>query len=425
MRILWFTNTPSLYNHGNQNNHGGGWIESLQKLINTKTEISLGVCFFFEKEISNNKVVEGSTTYYPIKTIKNNNLMTKLHNNLTSNVGSERKILPDLINVIEDFKPDLINIFGTEKLFGLIQKKTKVPVVIHLQGIINPYLNAICPVGHSIFNISFNRSFLLKNIIGTSPYFHLKKMQKSALIEAEIMSLTRYFMGRTNWDHNIVKLYNPYCEYFHIDEILRDNFYSNEINLYKKNETLKIVTTISSSTYKGIDIILKLSKLLTELNINFNWTIIGVNKKDSMIKYFSRCENINIENYPLQFIGKKESAEIVNIHLNSDVFIHPSYIDNSPNSVCEAQILGLPVIACNSGGLSSIIEDGFDGFLVPTNGIHEICYILKHKFQDEILINKIKSNAQKVAKERHDDLKILNALIQTYKTIILANNYKK
>lgn len=423
MKILWFTNTPSLYNQGENIIHGGGWISSLQKLVNTKTEISLGICFLSQKD--SNKVVDKNTTYYPIKTNNKNNVVTKLINNLTSNIGSQEILLPMLIKVIEDFQPDLINIFGTEKLFGLVQKKTKVPVVIHLQGILNPYLNAISPIGHSILNFCFSSSFFLKNIIGTSPYFHLKKMQKSALTESEIFSLSSNFMGRTDWDRKMVKLYNAKAAYYHVDEILREEFYLDDFREYKKQTSIKIVSTISPSTYKGIDIILKLSKLLKEFNFNFNWTIIGITKNDSFLNYFSKKEKLNLNNYPINFVGKKTASEIVGLHLQSDVFIHPSYIDNSPNSVCEAQILGLPVIACNAGGLSSIIENRVDGFLVPTNGIHEISYILRYEFQDERFINKIKSNAQIIAKKRHEKDKILNSLISTYKNIIVANNNKK
>ena len=250
-------------------------------------------------------------------------------------------------------------------------------------------------------------------------------MQKSALMESEIFSLSNNFMGRTDWDKHIVKLYNPNAIYYHVDEILREEFYLDKFKEYKRQTSLKIVSTISASTYKGIDIVLKLSKLLKEFNFDFNWTIIGITKNDSFLNYFSKKEKVNLSNYPISFVGKKTASEIVDLHMQSDVFIHPSYIDNSPNSVCEAQILGLPVIACNAGGLSSIIKDKVDGFLVPTNGIHEISYILMHKFQDEILINKIKSNAQIVSQKRHNKDKILNSLISTYKNIIFASNNKK
>ena len=46
------------------------------------------------------------------------------------------------------------------------------------------------------------------------------------------------------------------------------------------------------------------------------------------------------------------------------IYIAISHIENSPNSLCEALILGAPCIATNAGGTSSLIEDGNNGILI-------------------------------------------------------------
>jgi len=46
MRVLWFTNTPSLYDQGKHHYNGGGWIESLEQLIKEQEGIELAVSFF-------------------------------------------------------------------------------------------------------------------------------------------------------------------------------------------------------------------------------------------------------------------------------------------------------------------------------------------------------------------------------------------
>ena len=74
-----------------------------------------------------------------------------------------------------------------------------------------------------------------------------------------------------------------------------------------------------------------------------------------ILKFYEKELNLNHKKLGIKCIGFKNEQELKNLISTSDLFIHPSYIDNSPNSICEAQILGLPVIACNVGGISSII----------------------------------------------------------------------
>ena len=45
-----------------------------------------------------------------------------------------------MLKIIEEVKPDLIHIHGTEERFGLIQEYVKgVPVVFSIQGLLAPY----------------------------------------------------------------------------------------------------------------------------------------------------------------------------------------------------------------------------------------------------------------------------------------------
>ena len=99
----------------------------------------------------------GKVTYYPIKTGKKGNF-GKLIKNWSCEIDSG-KYLKKLLDVIADFKPDVIQVFGTENHFAEILAHTKIPVVIHLQGIINPYDNAFYPPGINSLSIMTHLPF--------------------------------------------------------------------------------------------------------------------------------------------------------------------------------------------------------------------------------------------------------------------------
>ena len=424
MKVLWFTNTPSLYQSKEKHSyHGGGWISSLQKLISKEDKIELAISFFHEKD--NTKKFQNDVTYYPIlkesgKKKPLQTLFNKWHGKI-----NQGQYLSHIDAVVKDFQPDIIHVFGTENIFGRVQNHFDIPVVIHLQGLINPYLNAYYPPGVSSLNFYFDRKNWYDHLLGRSVPFAFKNFIDRAKNEKKILKNVKYVMGRTHWDKMIAELYNPAVNYYHINEVLRPCFYDDLKNEYDtaSNGKLIITSTISSTIYKGIDLILKTAKFLTEeAKIDFSWHLIGLDKNDIIADLFKKKFNIDYEKTGIKFLGVNDERELLQNLKRSHLFVHPSYIDNSPNSVCEAQIIGLPVIACNVGGISSLISHHKTGCLIPSNGVHELASEIILFYKNKTLLKNIGISARNQAMIRHDKESILKNIVTCYEQITNQND---
>jgi glycosyltransferase involved in cell wall biosynthesis len=417
IKVLWFTNTPSLYDHGKHQYNGGGWIESLEEILREQSKIELAIAFFHPND--NKKVTRDKVVYYPIKRENGRkNPIRSILNNWRGTI-EEPEHYKAFLKIIDDFKPDVIHVFGTEGPFAYIQNFTNIPVVVHLQGLINPYLNTYFPVGYSKLDFVLSRYYFLKNLIGTSPVFNEKRFKAQAKRERKIFEKLKYVFGRTEWDHQIAKLFNPNIKYFHIDEVLRPVFYKRSSEV-RKNDSNKfiILSTLSPTIYKGIDVVLRTAYQLSTLsNIEFEWRIIGLDESSYLLKFFERKEILQHRIVNIKLMGKMDPNQIVDEMLKADVFVHPSYIDNSPNSICEAQILGLPVIACNVGGISSLIKNDETGKLIPSNGIFELVSLLKNFTTNQTEFDRLGENGKNNAIYRHDKQKIKTQLLQFYSII--------
>lgn len=417
MKVLWFTETSTLYDHYENTYFGRGWTESLQLLLENEKEVELSVAFFHSTD--SEKTIINNVTYYPIKRSRNKyNPLKKLLNNWKGS-AEVFYLKASVDKIILDSNPDIIHVFGTEGAFSEINKYTNIPVVYHIQGLINPYLNTYLPINQSRFSFYLNLNYLANNIKGNSPAFELRRFKNQAKREANVLKSARYVMGRTNWDKNIVNLFNPGARYFHVNEVLRTVFYSaNLIDLNDKKSVFRIISTLSPTIYKGIDVVLKTAKVLKELtNIDFQWEIVGLDSNSKLLKHFEKAENIKHREVNIVCVGRKNPDQLVKCLLNSDVYVHPSYIDNSPNSVCEAQILGLPVIACNVGGVSTLVEEGISGFLVPSNGVFEIIHHLNILKSDNNRRHTIGQQAKQIALRRHNKQTNVGDLLNVYKEI--------
>jgi glycosyltransferase involved in cell wall biosynthesis len=322
----------------------------------------------------------------------------------------------DVEKIIRDFQPDVIQVFGTESVFSQVQDYTQIPVIYHIQGLINPCLNTYLPPNQSKYSFHLNIDYLANTIKGNNPAFNYKRFRNQAVRESKVLQSAKYVMGRTHWDKMLVELYNPNVQYFHVDEVLRSVFYQVETApKQRRKEQFKIISTLSPTVYKGIDVVLKTAKQLKELtNFDFQWEIIGLEDNATLLKHFEKAEKIKHQEVNIICRGRKSPVEMIEMMRQADVFVHPSYIDNSPNSVCEAQILGLPVIACNVGGVATIVEHEKTGFLVPSNGVFEFVHYLRQLREDENLGNKIGKEASQAASQRHDRDKIVTDLLKAY-----------
>ena len=176
-----------------------------------------------------------------------------------------------------------------------------------------------------------------------------------------------------------------------------------------------IVSVISPAIYKGGDVILKTAEVLKKFwGDNFEWQVYGIDDLD----YMSRLTDIKLNEVNVSVRGVIEAKQLVDVVMSADVFVHPSYIENSPNTVCEAQVLGIPVIATNVGGVSSLITDMEDGILVPSHDIYMIAAKLKLLLENVELSMSLGEKGRKRALLRHSPKVIVNNILDIYNKLV-------
>ena len=144
MKVLWFTNTPCNYQKktGNRGYNGGGWLSSLEDEIIKQQEIELGICFCQDGQPF--KANQDGVTYYPIprhtKSMKDKVLDILRYNNVKRDTILWEHYERHFKRAIDEFKPDIIHIFGSELYMGLATFVAPCPVVLHIQGILSLYI---------------------------------------------------------------------------------------------------------------------------------------------------------------------------------------------------------------------------------------------------------------------------------------------
>jgi glycosyltransferase involved in cell wall biosynthesis len=420
MRILWFTNSPSLgASKLGYKTIGSSWIESLESNLGKQQDIEIGIAFLWRGENAG-KYKINKTTYYPIQGKPSMGKINRFFSRWRHKITTEENI-ENYLKVIRDFSPDIIHIFGTENDYGMLLSRINIPCIVYIQGSL-----ILC-------NYKWYNGFTKKEVLRFSEKLKYLKgyglihsyfvFKKAAERERNIFKNSKYLIGRTDWDKRLSLVLSPDAKYFHCDEVMRPQFYSNKwVQPNFGNEKI-IISVIRNSIYKGLETVFEAQKILWEQfpEQKIRWRVAGITANDEIVWLLEKKFKKQLNEIGLQLLGPLHEDELIIEMLKADIFVHPSHIENSPNSLCEAMLLGMPVIATAVGGVLSMLNDKQEGILIQDGDPYSMAGAVLELIANRNYAKKLGLNARSKAMEKHDPDKIANQLMTAYFSVLSQN----
>jgi glycosyltransferase involved in cell wall biosynthesis len=416
MKVLWFTNTPcGASERLLPDLHDGGWLKSLEKELVKSNGIELYIAFYWNYPLKVFKI--DKTTYVPITTKYLRNKLSRIffRNFLGERMDYENKTY--LLEVIKRINPDIIHVHGTEENYGIIQLDIKIPVVISIQGILSPLSEKYFSGIHS--HVAQRYEDILTKLQLKSAKRLFRVLVRKAKRERIILKNSKHIIGRTEWDKRVCNLLAPKSIYYNGGEILRDSFYLAKWQKGPFSTVIKIVTVTSGKLYKGLETIVKTALLLKQYDhFNFEWTVVGISENSALSKLVKSWLKVEYSELSINLVGIKQEGDIVKTLLDSDVYCQVSHIENSPNSLCEAMLIGMPIVASFAGGTSSILRDGKEGILVQDGDPYSYAGAILEISADYLRALDYANASYNTAQVRHKRSEIAKQTIDIYKQIL-------
>ena len=358
MKILWITNllfpeAVSMIAESSELRTTGGWMLGLADALVEQSDIYLSVATVSHLVKSLTIVNGKNITYYIIPLGSGNYKYNKTYESYWKRIKTY-------------VQPNVVHIHGTEFTHGLayVNACGSEHVVVSIQGL----KSAIAPyyyMGLSKKNIYKNLTF--HDIIKGNIFKEQRDFYKTGKLEIEILSRVKHIMGRTSWDMAHVRAINPNATYHFCNEILRKEFYDG--SRWEYNKCMKHTIFLSQAGYplKGLHQVIKAMPLILRYYPDTTIRIAGrdITRNDGIwgLLHFTGYGKIimrlikkyNLEN-KITFLGSLNAEQMKNEYLNCNIFVCPSSIENSPNSLGEAQILGVPCIASYVGGIPDMMQ---------------------------------------------------------------------
>lgn len=414
MRILWVVSQilPDVAEKLKVNRSGfGGWVNSmLQRLKSVQNiELIVAACSNQVKEIV--RFETGNIKYCVLPIVGKN-----------KNVNRD-----DCRRIISEYKPDLIHIEGTE--FAISERFSEMSEctnLVSLQGIINayePYQYGDLPIADFMFSIS-----LSKLITGWSLFFRKHLLFNCRLkTERNTIANADNIMGRTLWDRAHSYVFNRKANYYSCNRILRPSFYKR-LWQYEKCNKHSIFVGNGYSALKGGHVVIRAVKLLAEEYPDITLNFAGADpyihshrdakKKIGYSYYLRHMLRDSTLKHRVRFLGEQNEKKMADELIKTNVYVLSSIIENSPNTLGEAMIMGVPCVSAYTGGAAEMAADEKEALIYRAGDAEMLAWQIKRVFDMKDKVSDMCRAAREHALITHDPDRNLEALVSAYKAIL-------
>lgn len=397
-----------------------GWLTGIyEKIIQeTDSRIELGICFPIEKMTEELKKVNGKFMLGKVSCYA-------FEERLSSPEIYDKNMDYRMIDILYDFTPDVVHIFGTEFPHTLAMAKAfdrPERTLIGIQGLCFACADAyMADIPEYVKERVTLRDWLKNDCLCRQQ----EKFKIRGEYEKEALTLTGHITGRTTFDREETEKINPKARYHFMNETMRRSFYSGKWRI-EKSEPYRIFLSQGDYPLKGFHYVLEaMPRILLKYpeasvyvagnSIINDKTWIDKLKISSYGKYLQEIIKKNGLEKKVRILGKLSAEEMKEQFLKSSIFICPSSIENSPNSMGEAMLLGVPIVASRTGGIPDMILEETEGILYEPGNIDSLSEAVKRVWGKPEETLKRCDKARSRAYKSHDGNRNYDRLKEIYK----------
>ena len=409
MRILWVS--ARIFDDMEET-RSGVWLKAMALKLVSHPDLTLGNVSY-QKGISETKKCD----YKSIRqwAFPNDKKRSKGYPSHATDMRFEK--------VVNDFKPDIIQVWGSENPFKLMAFEPKFPgvKVLTMQGVLSsmgPYYLRGMSIKEMISTIGPREI-----IKGSSIFSIARSFFEEGKIEDEMIRKSAFIITQSDWTDAQIRPVNPNAKLYRTHRVLREDFIKCEKWTFFKREQPVIYSSAIGYSFKGLHILIKAIALVKEQYPNVILRLAGpVGRRDILGDGYFRLILRMIKNYNLEnnvtWLGAVPASVIVENLQHASIFVNPSYVESYSLSFAEAMSVGTPSVISFAGAMPELAENNKDALFFTPGDYKRCAHLIIKLLSDNTLSEEISKNAVKRAEARNVEFDIVQEQIEIYKDIL-------
>jgi glycosyltransferase involved in cell wall biosynthesis len=249
---------------------------------------------------------------------------------------------------LKKIQPDVVHAWGTEYAAAAIAGRLHYPALVTMQGILTWY--------GSVFPLN--------------PHMKLSRaLEPGSLRKADVVTC------ESSFGIKYLTTRYPHLKLLQVEHAPNPLF--SAVKREPQTTPIRIVCVGSFAYWKGADVVVEALDGIRDINFELVW----IGSRNAELEEELRAKTGEHLWRKIQFKHDLSPPEIAEELARATIFLHAARADNSPNSVKEAVVAGVPVVATDTGGIPDYVFPGKNGFLFESGNWAACRAQLKNAFE--------------------------------------------
>lgn len=411
--ILWLCNRPI---EENADKRDGTWFTAMARGISEFSEIKLAVIAQSEVNTVAQCNFKNITQWVvPIEPLDRRGL-------------PPQRTVEAIKRIVNDIKPDLIHIWGTENYWGLLTARGTLtwPALLEIQGL--KYVYARTYFG-GLTLAELMRCIGPVEIMRPSAalFFGKRRFEYWGKFEKEMIINNKNISTQSDWVRTHIKTLKPECFLFETGMMLRKEFFDAKPwtppVMQKKEAPLIFMSSSGAVAYKGLHILMRAIAILKnkypEIVLSVGGDIMkkGMRKNGYTRWLQSEAHRLAITDN-IHWLGPLDASEIIQQYHKASAVVVPSFVETYSLAMAEAMTVGVPVVASYAGAMPELATNGDSALFFPVGDESACAWQLDRILNDQQLSIFLSRNARRIGISRNNPHNVLERQIKIYNSVL-------
>jgi glycosyltransferase involved in cell wall biosynthesis len=332
--------------------------------------------------------------------------------------------------ILNEFKPDIIQVWGSENHLKLLPFYSEYPAakVLTMQGVMAS-ISSRSLIGLSLKDI-LNTIGIREIIRFRNIYTIAQSFNVEAVFENEMIKRSDFIITQSNWTDTQIRHINEKALFYRVQRELRDEFISLDQKWTDFTHDTPIIYSASIGyTLKGLHTLIRAISIVKQVFPKVVLRLAGSTGRrdwlgDGYLRFILKeiKKQDLIEN--IHWLGPIAAKEIVKNLQEASVFVNPSTVESYSMVVAESMAVGTPAVISYAGAMPELAIPDKEALFFSPGDYKQLAFCVIQLLKNNDLCKSISLAAQKKAKMRitENDNALQQYLI--YKDIYTKANSK-